>query len=60
MSRRIAAVAALDEKLTIGDLRALVAFADKHDLADDAPVVINADPEYPHAAWDIEVVAHGA
>lgn len=60
MSRRIAAAAALDDDLTVGDLRALVAFADRHGLSDDDPVHLNCDPEYPHQMFDIEVVAHGA
>ena len=60
MSHRIAAAAALDDELTIGDLRALVQFADKHGLPDNGQVFINSDPEYPHGAFDIEVVAHGA
>ena len=58
MSYRVAAAALLDEHLTVGDLRALVAFADLHELADETSVYVEADPDYPHQNYSIEVNAH--
>lgn len=58
MTYRVAAAALLDEHLTVGDLRALVAFADRHNLADDSSVYVEADEEWPHQNYAIEVNAH--